>query len=327
MHKEILLNQHKLIHAEIEIFRLCNHNCIFCFSNGQSKSVLKDSNMVETNKLFPINRLISLINELKNMGVKAISFTGAGEPLLHPDINEILMEVINNDIEFGITTNLNIKLSKETLELLKEAAWIRCSINAPDEKSYKKIHNPQNNLTIETTLDNIRYLVKEGVPIDISFVVFDENYKYIIDSIKLAGNLGVKSISFRPVIESLKRGDNRYPDYVKKILKNAKYPNLIVNSGLERLKDSSEIKENIPCYYSNFSVFISTSGNVYPCCVSIVDYKYCYGNIMKSNFIDFWNKSNKQYEKINMRYCPGCAHTEDNKILHMLYNGNINNFI
>ena len=78
-------------------------------------------------------------------------------------------------------------------------------MNAVNEESYRNVHNPKNNLKLKNTLRNIRYLVKEGTPIDISYVICEDNYKYIEDAVGLAKKLRVKSITFRPKVSSFKR--------------------------------------------------------------------------------------------------------------------------
>ena len=77
----------------IEITNSCNLNCSFCNNNQRDK------------KFMTIEQFQHIINEIKYY-TNYVYLHVKGEPLLHPDLEEILKICSDNDIKVNITTNL-----------------------------------------------------------------------------------------------------------------------------------------------------------------------------------------------------------------------------
>src|SRR5690606_19750775 len=68
------------ISVEIDLSNVCNHNCPWCSFSGFRQ---------ENWQHFDGSRVLSLLGELADVGVKSITFTGGGEPLVHSQAAEI----------------------------------------------------------------------------------------------------------------------------------------------------------------------------------------------------------------------------------------------
>jgi len=79
----------------IEITTKCNLDCYFCFN----RNVLK-----QRGKEISKDKVISIIDETHKAGIKIIRFTG-GEPLLHPNIWELLEYAKSKGFEVRLNTN------------------------------------------------------------------------------------------------------------------------------------------------------------------------------------------------------------------------------
>jgi radical SAM protein with 4Fe4S-binding SPASM domain len=229
-------------------------------------------------------------------------------------------------MEFGITTNLNVKISDNDLDILSRASWIRCSLNATDKKIYNKIHKPING-GLNQVLDNIGLLPN----INISYVIVNENVEDIVKTTKLVKDLGVNSIFFR--LEMTFNDKMRNSNYLYKVKSKLREVKKLESNSFKiySIHDNIKINDDLMCYYSNHTAYIDAYGDVYPCCVTKCDKKYIYGNIMNKHFKEFWyqDKRMKNYKKLNMKTCPPCIHYTDNSILDLLYNDDKihNNFI
>ena len=75
----------------IEPTELCNYSCKFCVTQDPErlKSIQKDGYDGQDRR-FDLNRLSDLLDELKKVGVKAISFVAVGDPLMFPNISKVL---------------------------------------------------------------------------------------------------------------------------------------------------------------------------------------------------------------------------------------------
>ena len=94
----------------------CNLNCEYC---SVSKRKKHEQLSVET--------IESYIKSLIPRGLKAVIFTGGGEPTIHPDWNKIVNRLRLYNLKFGLITN-GIDLWKRNLEMFD---WIRISVNYP----------------------------------------------------------------------------------------------------------------------------------------------------------------------------------------------------
>ena len=343
-HKDILFSiinktLSKPVHVQFELTESCNYGCIFCPWHGENKTSY--DNLDFTGKrFFPTQRLLRLIDELEDIGTKAISITGTGENLIHPDFDIIAKKLSQTKIDFALTTNFGVKLKEGVIRDLLKAKWLRWSVNAADKETYNKTNRPKIKNAFDIAKTNIENLVRlrrdEKVHIGASFVIGNYNKHNILDIVEFTKSLKIDSISFRPDTPLL-RTQKRY-EYDKDIVDTLKYvkksyetDDFKIYINLQRLEDSLVVDdENLKCYYSNFSIHIISNGDVYPCCMTRYDRRYSFGNIMNCGFKDFWESQDRvdNYKKIYIKNCPSCHHTKTNVVLKNFYDiENIDNFI
>ena len=59
-----------------------------------------------------------LLEELKKTGVKCVSFTGSGDPLFYPYMDEILKKCHELGLKVGVTSNFAMKISDNLIKKL-----------------------------------------------------------------------------------------------------------------------------------------------------------------------------------------------------------------
>ena len=109
-------------HVQLYPTNKCNRNCSFCSCGNRDKTLELETNDI----LFDLQRL-------GEYGTRAVTISGGGEPLLHPEINQIIHVLWLSGFEVGLTTNgdyLNT-LDDRSLQVL---TWIR--ISASDEYKF-----------------------------------------------------------------------------------------------------------------------------------------------------------------------------------------------
>ena len=106
-----------------EVSAICNMDCKFCFANWR-----------DNRKQLPYEKVISIIDKLKEYGIEAINLTG-GDPLLRDDIVDICKYCKDKGIMTIISTN-GIELMKQ-----KEVLNYIDSINLPLDSYNPDIHN------------------------------------------------------------------------------------------------------------------------------------------------------------------------------------------
>lgn len=102
------IRSNKLFMAEIDVTNRCNCHCFFCFQGNEHKDL---------EKTLSFDRIISLLDELKNLGCYHLSFAG-GEPFCREDFLQILTEAKIRGFLITFVTNLQLP-STEQIEQLK----------------------------------------------------------------------------------------------------------------------------------------------------------------------------------------------------------------
>jgi MoaA/NifB/PqqE/SkfB family radical SAM enzyme len=115
------------IHVQFIPTNRCNLNCSFCSCKKRNKT-----------EELPLNEIIGLISTLKKLGCKAVTITGGGEPLMHPQISEIINAFYSNNIKIGLVTN-GLLLHRLSFEDLSKIHW--CRVSCCDERRFEPSKN------------------------------------------------------------------------------------------------------------------------------------------------------------------------------------------
>ena len=81
---------------------------------------------------------------MRQMGSKAITFTGGGEPMIHKNFGEILEYTKSLGYDCGLITNGSVITEKNAHFLIKNLKWIRFSISGGDKESYQAVQGLTN---------------------------------------------------------------------------------------------------------------------------------------------------------------------------------------
>lgn len=308
------------IHIQVDLCGACNHNCFFCFFRNDANNIEYKRDDIRKVTFLDSDVALKAISEFAGLGVKAITFVGGGEPLIHKEIEEIVENTVENGMEYGVITNLDIKKSPH---FLKKASWIRVSVDAGKVETYNLIHNPPMG-SFERVKKNIEYL-SGFVEIGVSFLVCKENYKDIFLACELFKGVGAKYIQFKPVYDE-DRGKNIKPylEETMKLLNKAKTLEAeefkIINQ-IERIENLSTTKRGFEkCRIQSFTSQLGVDGKIYACCLLKYIPKFCLGDLRVNTFKEVWNsQARKKFLKShNVCDCPPCYYDKTNEILEYL---------
>lgn len=330
LYKENRSNESAPIHVRIEVSEICNLKCNFCvFHDPERKSKVIDTADLQS-RVMDISRALILAEEMKKAGVRVVSFTGAGDPLVYPSIEKLIRRFNELGIGVGITSNFAMEIPDTLIEALTKCDWVRWSQNAGTDAGFMEIHNPRNkNSTFARAKNNIKRMVSSGknyrsdFKLNSSFVLNAISTPDIEPAIKTAIELGVSSIQFRPDI-LLERGasSGSYTQSQLAIFKRCElqYAGQVdIDWNFNRQSESELIfDKDLVCVYSNSSTYISVNFDVYPCCYTRpVNKEYVIGNVSKIPFDIFWGSDVRKnfYKNLFVKNCPSCPHVEENKSL------------
>ena len=147
--KDIYTNYNKPFYVYISLTNYCNANCVFC--DVRQNECKKNNTDVK-----------KLIDELAELGVKYIHFTGGGEPFVNDDIFEYLEYCTKKNIKINVITN-GLNLNEDKIKMLSK--FNMCNIFFSIDSHNKKIHNElrRTEKLWEKATDNIN-LIKKYMP-------------------------------------------------------------------------------------------------------------------------------------------------------------------
>lgn len=302
----------------------CNHKCVMCWQRtltDKEKLVLWQ---MDKKKSLGFREYKKMLENLP-FTVSDIHLAGGGEPLLHPEIWEI-MELIKRCHFYGTLITNGSLLNKDNIENLFRMKWdfIRISFHAAERKTYAKIHGKDDFQKVMQAVKTIKK-IKNKKPVNfmklsLHYVIQRLNYNQILKFAKLAEELGAEAIEFdnlNPFVKDTLLDKKQLITAIKmlkSVSRDCQLPNNanILVERYENFYRKSGAKEKLvldknrflkkKCNLISDRVILDALGNVYPCCFFINPQKKM-GNIKKELINEIWNKP--KYRKIRHKLLKG----------------------
>jgi len=194
------------LHVRLKPTNICNHDCWFCayrqddFQLGQT--------MVERDQI-PRDKMMEIVDDLIDMKVQAVTFSGGGEPFVYPHLLVTARRLAEAGIAIASLTN-GARLQGELAELFAErATWVRISMDGWDGASYAKARHVKDS-EFAKVLANMGAFKKLGGACNLSLVIVvgADNAPHLYDLIAQVAPLGPDSIKIAPVIISNSGAEN-----------------------------------------------------------------------------------------------------------------------
>ena len=331
--------------VEVDPSNTCNHACHFCIS---SYIHLPESKDLETfdRSVMPRETLMKACEDFVDMKVRAVNWTGGGEPTINRHLKEAMVFLGKNKIKMGMFTNGTL-LDKWDLfdTIVDNMTWVRFSIDSGTKETYESVRRPKKNAGWDTMISNVKTLIatnnKKGKKIDIGvgFVITPDTYKEIVEYAKAFKDLGLDYCQFKPEIVNRERegGRQRSVDFwnneVEPRLEEAKniLGDLFQINGykLTDLEKDPELygRTYKKCLGSQIQPCLGADGHVYVCPNQRGYKKYSYGSLHEHRFKDIWANVKVReavMHKINdiEKFCNCtqlCKPHESNKVMWELY--------
>jgi MoaA/NifB/PqqE/SkfB family radical SAM enzyme len=189
------------------------------------------------------------MQEFKNVGCKAVTITGGGEPLCHPDFEEIITQIKRMGIEIGLVTN-GVLLHKIDKSVLNQITW--CRISHDDYRAFDEEYQ-----------EHLSKTVKDAYKVDWAFsyvLTRKPNFDNIASIIKFAN--GHKFTHVRIVSDLLDLGSVMNMDLVKmEMTKRGVDDHIVIYQGRKEW-----VKGAKKCYMSLLKPTVAANGMIAPCC-------------------------------------------------------------
>lgn len=276
------------IEIEVGLSGACNHRCVFCAVDYMGYQ----PNFLST------NILISNLKELAAYGLKSIIYSGEGEPLLHQDAPDIFNQTKALGIDVAMATNGVLFTRERAIDCLPAFTWIRFSIAAAKEETYKKIQRGRDG-DLDRVWQNlqdvvaIKYKKKLHVTLGAQLLLLPENQNEVVGLAKILREIGLDYLTIKPFSQHPSSLVKRDPDYseVKELAMEVQAlttEKFSVYFRYQSIENVSHDKTYEQCYALPFMTHIDAKGDVFPCVAFVGNKDFCYGNINNHKFVEIW---------------------------------------
>lgn len=294
------------LHIRIKPTNICNHNCIYCAYRSDNLQLGKD--MVKRD-FIPKEKMMEIVDDLAEMGVKAVTFSGGGEPFCYPYLLETIKRLIKTNIKFASLTNGSLLFGELADIFARHATWLRISIDGWDDESYSSYRKVKKG-EFSKVMGNIRAFkrIKGNCYLGISLIVDKINATFVYKIISILKDAGANSVKISPCIVSNSATKNnlyhqplfnRVKTQINRAIKKYAGEGLEIFDAYHEL--DARFKKNYTwCPYLQILPVIGADLNIYSC----QDKAYnldegLIGSIKDLRFKDFWYNNKIKFFKID----------------------------
>ena len=292
----------------------CNHACFYC--SYKLDTNCRPGEVINQTDELPLGKTLETLLDFRDIGVKAVTYSGGGEPLIYPYINQAVQKTLEYGLDLSVITN-GQKLNGRIAKLLTNAEWVRISSGECNAKLFEEVRRRPQSWFYELA-KNIETFAKikgKDCELGINFVVNKKNADTVYDAAVYFSRLGVNHIKFTPVyFPDFKEYHKDIKDNVVSQIKRARqdlhkkgfviydtYDTDFSLSGIaERKYDHCPMMQVLPV--------VGADANVYFCHDKAYSESGILGSIKHQSFRELW--FSKETAKIFRNFNPaiGCKH-------------------
>lgn len=198
-------------HFELDLTYRCNlacDGCHFAYTHTNANDFSGD---------MPVELFSKIASDMSANQVKAVTFTGGGEPLFHPKHLEIFQIAKKAGLDLGMYTN-GVFLQGTTAEFVAENfTWCYISLDATNPKEYFE-YKRRGRKVFERNIANIKSIAERKgrkANIGVGYLVNQYNLHTLKESVAWLLTLGTDMVQLRPLIDVGSYAEQRQSSQMK----------------------------------------------------------------------------------------------------------------
>lgn len=319
--------------VELNLTNICNHACPGCtFSFLVNVDGPKDS--------LPYGLAERIITDLARMGVRAVTFSGGGEPLVYGESRVFALAALafGHGMDVALITNGSLLKMRDWHDIL---TWVRVSLDSYDEETFARYHGRSGgefNKIVKRLQDFCampRGLATRGV----GFLTDADSLNrgdFARMSQFCATFAGLDYVQFRPLVKNMVddpslHGGGKHLDSTKaqsawqeaaELYSREDFKVLYSEGKYAALNQPNYGRQYDRCLAHFLEATIAADGKVYICCHTQGQERFSLGSLHDQNFADIWNgdKARFVYESFDPRIScpPACRlHLQNSTLLEL----------
>jgi len=317
------------ISVELDLSNKCPHDCPFCSFGTSASQGYRQQYWVT----FPTPRIYTLLEELKEVGVKSVTFTGGGEPLVHRAAASIFEKATQVGLQWGVVTNGYLLRGDVASWIAKHATFVRVSLDAGSAETHAFTHGlPPGQFQFSIILDQMRHcreLAGPRLTIGAGYCVMEETWREIYRAAQLVKEHGGNYLEVRPTFPTEWRGDGWGQALQPESVEAAKHE--IAHAKTHLNDDTFQVigmverfdllahphKTYDQCRIGPLMTVIGADARGWHCCVMRGQEGFSWGDVKAQSFKQAWLAAQRHQAaaEIDLTKCPRCRYDGFNRII------------
>lgn len=295
------------LHVRLKPTNVCNQACRYCAYRVKDLQLGRDMCVGDS---IPKDKLDELIDDLAGLGVRAVTFSGGGEPFCYPYLAEAARRLAERGVAVASLTN-GSRLTGAAAEVFARlGVWVRVSMDGWDGPSYARYRGVAEE-AFGQVLDNMeRFKVLGGsCSLGVSYVVDRENAAHVYEMINRLRDCGVDSVKISPcVVANQGAANNAYHRPVFELVK-AQVGQALADCGGQagfevydayHVLEEKFAKDYAWCPYVQILTVIGADQRVYSCQDKAYNLENgSLGSLVGRSFKEFWLSDKAKFFQIN----------------------------
>ncbi|MCD6253825.1 MAG: radical SAM protein [Thermotogae bacterium] len=136
--------------------KTCNYSCIYCQLGRTTRMTNK------RREFFPLREILQEVSEIPKDKADVITIVGEGEPTLYSKLGELILGIRQRvDLPVVVITNGGLLCEPEVKKALSFADVVLPSLDAWDEKSFRRINRPHPSLNFDRVVEGLKTFTQE----------------------------------------------------------------------------------------------------------------------------------------------------------------------
>ncbi|MGP8281867.1 MAG: radical SAM protein [Desulfomonilaceae bacterium] len=290
------------VHIRIKPTNRCNHRCWYCAYRSKNLHLGQDMNERDS---IPPDKMKEVVDDIVAMGVRAVTFSGGGEPLLYKSLPETIERLASGGVRVATLTNGSNLKGRVADALAVHASWVRVSVDAWDEESYFASRGAKPG-EFKQLIQNMKSFSDKRTRcvLGVSFIVNKQNFDHVPDACAQFRDAGASHVKLSAIVvgNTLEENNLYFRSFAKDAAPYIADALRLTCNNFEVLDHFHEIVDRFEkpyqsCPFLQFLTIIGADLNVYTCQDKAYTPEGLLGSIKDKSFRNFWF-SDENYKQV-----------------------------
>ncbi|MCX7746538.1 MAG: radical SAM protein [Clostridia bacterium] len=300
-----VITPYRLMILQIQLTNCCNLRCLHCYAASEANA----------DRGLPYKQIIQLIDQFASLGGIRLFLTG-GEPLLRPDLEDIVAYAKSRHLFVYLSTNGFAVTQQKAEKLVRLGVGaVNFSLDGADAVTHDTFRQTPG--SFNRTLNGIESFLSQNIPCAVQTTVHKNNLKQCAKIENMLRPKGVSACYFVKMMPQGRANENLQLIPTMDEYKNSlfeEYSNLHLNYGeMVYPKITDGLKPSTRCSAGTSQLYIRADGSCFPCPSLVTDFLFL-GRYPQKSLGKIWEQATgpltdiRNFDALSIQECQGCEH-------------------